>query len=118
MSNPPSLVCWSAQPLVSVDGSPLVVNGHARILIQLDTHKEVPFAVASCESHPWVKKNQCTLDLKNNTLLLGDSTMIPLVSERHESTRQLAVSILEAFRLPPTSELEVLGHLQGGQPYS
>ena len=62
----------------------------------------------------FLENNGCTLDLRCRSLTLADSTTIPLSSEvKPESTTQLAVSVMSTLRIPPTSEVEVMGHVNG-----
>ena len=45
---------------------------------------------------------------------LTDSTTIPLSPEvKPESTTQLAMSVMSTIHIPPTSEVEVMGHVNG-----
>ena len=117
-TNPPDLQPWPGQSLVTVDGFPLTVYGRATIPVKFGSHKvDVTFAIAEGLTAEAILGldflNQCTLDLKNCTLTLADSTTLPLTSEESPSTGQLAVSVTKTLHIPAASELEVIAHVIG-----
>ena len=119
--NSPPLQSWTGQHLLSFGSSPLVVHGQAIVPVKFGSYTgNVMFVVTEALTIEailgldFMENNGCTLDLKCRLLTLADSTTIPLSPEvKPESTTQLAVLEISTLRIPPTSEVKVMGHVNG-----
>ena len=119
-----SLLSWSGQTLVSVNGSPLTVHGHATVPVCLGTHTFcMSFTVAedltteAILGLDFLKSHHCTIDMGSRSVMFTDGNRLPLSSNpTGASTSPLTVSLVDTLHISAASELEVMAHVTGTIP--
>ena len=116
---------YREQQLVSVDGTPLQVYGHASMDLLLNGNKyEAGIVVVSLlitEAIPgldFMRKHEVTIDLGKAEIKLGREDAIT-IHQHNQSPHVLgSVCLLDSVRLPPLSEIVVMAYsdelTQGG----
>ena len=108
---------------MTVDGTPLVVHGQVAAPVRFEGHTgDVTLVVAegltveAILGLDFLESNQCILDLRNRTLSLGNSAVLPLTPDKHSPAASLAVATTGTVHIPPTCELEIVGQVSGPCP--
>ena len=104
------------QPLVSVDGSPLKIHGRVTLPVNLGgLVSEVQFAIAedltvdAILGLEFLAGHQGMLNFRTGVLDLPH-VEIPLVPISSTKSRAVPVSVVEDIRIPPSCELDIMGH--------
>ena len=115
------LETWKEPKLISVDGSPLHIHGHAEVKINLSdmefSHHVVIAEDLSSEAIlglDFLEAQGCTINTRHRTVTFEDAGEILELNcaKTTQKNNSSPVSLIETIRIPAWSELEVMAQVE------